>query len=87
MVEPNFIEELRAFILGDLPDQTIAIEPDTNLFEAKIIDSLRILSLVVFVEEQFGLSLDAEDLEAENFESLNALAQLVERKKTVSAGP
>lgn len=85
MVDANLIEGLREFILSDLPNPDVKIERETNLFESNIIDSLRILSLVVFVEEEYGLGLDAEDLTAENFQSLSALADLIERKKSVSA--
>jgi acyl carrier protein len=38
------------------------------------------LQLVMFVEKQFGITVDSEDLELDNFRSLSAIAGLVERK-------
>ena len=81
MTDTQIIDDLKTHIVSDLPDPSIAIEPDTNLFDSKIVDSLKILGLVVFVEERYGLSLNADDLTEENFQSLGALATLIGRKQ------
>jgi methoxymalonate biosynthesis acyl carrier protein len=39
------------------------------------------MQLVLFVEKEFGIQVDNEDLELSNFESVNALTRLVMAKR------
>jgi acyl carrier protein len=48
-----------------------------DLIEAGILDSLMIVDLVLYFEQQFGTSLSLEDLEIENFASVSRMAALV----------
>ena len=40
------------------------------------------MQLVLFVEQEFKISIENEDLELENFRTINSIANLVERKIT-----
>jgi acyl carrier protein len=53
---------------------------EASLFADGIVDSVGILQLVNFVESDFKISVEPGDLVLENFESINALKQLVLRK-------
>jgi methoxymalonate biosynthesis acyl carrier protein len=44
------------------------------------VNSLFAMQLVAFLESEFHLRIDNEDLEIENFRSVNALVRLVEKK-------
>jgi acyl carrier protein len=46
---------------------------DTSLLDTGILDSLSLLRLVVFLEEQFGITMGDADLLPENFGSVNAI--------------
>ena len=46
---------------------------DTPLLESGILDSLSVLKLVLFLEEQFGIVVAPEDLIPENFETVDAI--------------
>lgn len=81
MADAELIQSLKSHIASDLLEDEIEFDENTNLFDSKIIDSFKILVLVVFIEEEFGLSLGADDLTEENFQTLSALATLIERKK------
>ena len=48
-----------------------------NLVEEGVIDSLGIMSLIAYVEKQFGARIKPEDVVVENFESVAAIARLV----------
>lgn len=50
------------------------------------VDSLGIEQLIGYLDSSFGLALPEEDIVADNFESLAALAALVESRQRV-AGP
>jgi acyl carrier protein len=45
------------------------------------LDSVQLLELAGFVEDEYAIALDEDDLTAENFESVRALAGLVLRKR------
>jgi acyl carrier protein len=53
---------------------------DGNLFETGIVNSLFAVQLMTFVERQFGIEIGMDDLEIENFKSINATAAFVARK-------
>jgi acyl carrier protein len=53
---------------------------DDLLVEDGIIDSMGILTMLTFLEERFGISVDGDELTPENFQSIQAIAALVERK-------
>ncbi len=77
----EIIKATRGFLAETAPDHVDNLSDDTNLFELKVLDSLGILSLVMFLEEKFDITLTHEDLTEENFRSLNALAELISTKK------
>jgi methoxymalonate biosynthesis acyl carrier protein len=49
-----------------------------DLLSAGILDSLAILQLVAFIEEQFGIKVPDEDVVFENFQSINTLTSYLE---------
>lgn len=55
----------------------------TNIFDAGFVNSLFALQLVLFVEREFGITVDDGDLEISNFCSIEA----VERFVTAKRGP
>lgn len=51
---------------------------DEDLFSAGILDSLAILQLVAFVEDNFKIKIPDEDVVFENFQNINALVGYLE---------
>jgi len=47
------------------------------LIESGIINSLGIVTLICFIEEQFGISIASEEITLENFKTINAIKSLV----------
>jgi acyl carrier protein len=58
----------------------LVLTDETNLLTEHIIDSLGIFMLVTFLEEKFGIVVDADEVLVENFETMTAVAALVESK-------
>ena len=54
------------------------IPSDFALIENGVLDSLGLQQLVSFLEREFDVELDDDDLVPENFESINSIAKLVE---------
>ncbi|MBU0579931.1 MAG: acyl carrier protein [Candidatus Margulisbacteria bacterium] len=59
------------------------IADNDNLFSIGALDSLGIMSLVQHIEEVLSVTLDPEDITADNFESLNNIEKLVTSKVRV----
>jgi D-alanine--poly(phosphoribitol) ligase subunit 2 len=60
--------------------EPIAIGPDASLFDAGVLDSFRLLDLVLALEETFGLKIPDADLTAQKFESVNRIAAYVQSR-------
>ena len=75
----NIEKFLLTDIAADLGRQ--ALDPDEDLLDRRIIDSLGILKLVTFIEEAEDIQVNDEDIIPENFQSLNSLVRFVEKKK------
>jgi acyl carrier protein len=54
---------------------------ELSLLESGIVDSLGVLDLVGFIEEQFGIEAQDEDLVPENFDSIDALTRFVKERR------
>lgn len=54
--------------------------PDDPIFGSGLANSLFAMQLVLFVESEFGIAVENEDLELSNFETVGAIAGLVARK-------
>jgi len=75
-------KDMRPVIRGFLEKhfQRVQLRDEDDIFALGFVNSLFALQLVMFVEHEFGISIDDEDLEIENFTSVNAITKLVERK-------
>lgn len=73
-IEKFIVEE----ITGDLAPGPIA--HDEDLLAADLIDSLGITELVSFLERRFGISVGDDDLQPDNFRSVDAITSFVDRK-------
>ena len=51
----------------------LPLADDASLLDSGILDSLSLLRLVLFLEERFGITMDAADLLPENFASVNTI--------------
>ncbi len=63
----------------------VAVDGDTSFLESGIIDSTGVLELVAFLEEEFHVKVEDEDLIPANLDSVNAVTRFVERKSAVPA--
>jgi acyl carrier protein len=56
------------------------IHNDSLIFREGYFDSMGLIMLITFIEEEFGIKTNDSDLTEENFESINAIADFVDRK-------
>jgi acyl carrier protein len=74
------IEPVRSFVRKEfLFDRDAPLADGDPLFP-EVIDSLGIMEVVSFIEEQYGIEIAEEELLADNFRTLEAIGSLVDRK-------
>ena len=74
-------DRVRDFILKHFPlARKKGLKPREKWLETGMIDSLGILDLVHYLEEEFSLVVSDEDLQPENFDSLESVAAFVRKK-------
>ncbi len=56
------------------------VSPDEPLIENGVLTSLQTVELVTFLEERFGIMVEDEEFDEENFGSVEAIATLVSGK-------
>jgi acyl carrier protein len=72
---------LRKFIVHNfLFDQDNGFSDDESFLAQGIIDSTGVLELVSFLEQQFGITVDDEELVPENLDSINNLSRFLAGK-------
>jgi acyl carrier protein len=66
--------------LTTLAKKDSRIGDDDSLLATKMLDSLAVAELVVFLEDRYKVNFDNDDLTPENLDSINAIASFLERK-------
>ena len=74
-------DQLRNFIAEVTFTDIDAIKEDTLIFEEGIFDSLGFLSLVSYVNEEFKIEIENDELNEDNFESIKAIVAFIDKKK------
>lgn len=61
------------------------LQPEEDIFALGFVNSLLAMQLVAFVEKEFDVRVEDEDLDLDNFRSISAISRLVERKSGPAA--
>lgn len=79
----NIRETIRTYILTEyLPGESAAnLADDTPLRTSGVLDSIATLNLVSFLEQTYGITIDAHETGIADFDRIADIAALVERKK------
>ena len=78
----NVREELRQYILSEfLPGENPSnLQDDTPLRSSGILDSVGTLRVVSFVEEHYGIEVQAQEASPANFDRIETIAAFIKRK-------
>lgn len=75
-------QRVRQYLVSNLrwfgsPD---SLTSDYRLIDNDVLDSMAIFEVISFIEDQYGIQVEDQDLVPENFESIKAIAALVAAK-------
>ena len=74
-------ERLARYITSDLLNQgDLTVADDEDLLGSGLLDSLSVMSLVHFIEQELAIDVPAEDVTIENFVSLDAIEAYLRRR-------
>ncbi|WP_394849555.1 acyl carrier protein [Pendulispora brunnea] len=71
--------KIRHYLTKFFPGHELSDEDD--IFSLGFVNSMFAIQLVNFVEHEFGIEIENEDMELDNFRSVRALVALVHKKK------
>jgi methoxymalonate biosynthesis acyl carrier protein len=77
-------EKIRKFIESNLVvfEDEAEFSDSDNIFEMGFVNSLFAMKLVNYIEEDFGIEVENDDLEISNFSSVNRITEYIESKKS-----
>ena len=73
-------EKILEQVRGILPPAASPITTDSTLITYGLIDSLALIDLIAALEESFHMKFSNEEMIPENFDSVDAIARLVDGK-------
>ena len=71
-------ERILKLLEGIKPD--FDFENETALIDDSLLESFDVIQIVTSLMDEFDISIDADDIEPENLNSLDAICAMVERK-------
>jgi len=74
--------KIQAFLARFLRNHKL--QEDEDIFELGFVNSLFAMQLVLFVEKEFNITIENEDLDLDNFRTIQAIAGLIDRKTVPS---
>ncbi|MGD2088632.1 MAG: acyl carrier protein [Candidatus Aminicenantes bacterium] len=70
---------IRNYIMENVNLQEL--DDDFDIFEAGLVNSLFAIELMTFLEKAFDIKVTMDDLDMDNFKTVNSTGQFVQRKK------
>ena len=70
------------FLVNELAVDGSNLSSDAALFSSGLIDSFALVTLLTFVETESGLMISPEDVNLENFDSIDRILDFVARSQT-----
>lgn len=70
---------LKEFLPGEDPEE---LTDTTPLISGGILDSIATIKLVLFLEEKFGVSVEAHETDPEYIDTIASIAQLISTKQS-----
>lgn len=73
------MEHLRK-ILTQINDH-VDFEREKEILSAGLLDSVELVEIIAAIEEEYGIEIPLDDIEPENFDSLEKIFELIQRLK------
>ena len=71
------VDEIKDRLVIYFAQQGKVAQPDEDLFEADVIDSMGVMDMVLFIEEELGVELNQSRMKADNFRTIERVAATI----------
>ncbi len=72
-MQSDISDEIMAIVRGVID---IDVEPDTDLIENGVMDSVYVMEIVADIENQYGIEIDGDDIDPANFATVSDIVRL-----------
>ncbi|MBN1251586.1 MAG: acyl carrier protein [Bacteroidales bacterium] len=74
-------ERIKEYVINNAAGtNNFQIDESTLLFEEGLFDSMGFMALIAFLQEEYNIQANDDELVVENFESINAIVTYVNKK-------
>jgi acyl carrier protein len=79
----QIVQQIRDYIAKNLlfSDSGFSFSDDASFLGEGIVDSVGVLELVTFVGQEFGVTVEPDEMTPDNFDSVSKIEQYVRRKQ------
>jgi acyl carrier protein len=79
-------DTIRRFIGDNLIVDGRVLADDESLIGGNLIDSMGVVDIVTFLEEQFGITVEDDEVDPDNFDSIDRIVAFLESKQAAAHG-
>jgi acyl carrier protein len=77
---PSIKEKIRAYVLQNTSASGTSINDESLIFKEGYFDSMGLILMIAFIEDEFNIKTSDEDLMEKNFSSINAISNFIKNK-------
>lgn len=77
---PDITERLLSFVRDDVCNQRIELTVDTDLLLTGAVDSLGVIRITQWLEDEIGIEVDPGDVTLENFQTVGRMITYAEKQ-------
>lgn len=75
VLDPTFANDLTAFIQGEVVTEDEVVATDTDLLLTGLVDSLGVVMIVEWIENELGITIDPADVVLEHFQTIELMLE------------
>ena len=74
--------EIKKLILDEIKSISfVQLGLDDSIIESQLLDSIGLIDLVIFIEENIGVKITTNDINKENFDTVNKISDYLKKRK------
>ena len=77
----EIIKTLSNYISENVIKRDQPLQADELIISSGLIDSFSLMDVVLFIEAKFGVRIEDDEINDETFDSLNQLAELIQKRQ------
>ncbi len=76
----SITEKIRGYIIETSLSKIDQVKDDTMIFDTGLLDSMGLLFLIEFINEEYNIEVSDEELNPKNFQSIESIVKFINSK-------